>query len=65
MIAPCQGPKHCDGYRIQKPFSPGELIKLTERDVTTFGPAEKRLERRFKKDLDLAEKIRKLSEAVP
>jgi len=38
----------------------GELSKRTERDVSTLNSAAKRLQIRFKKDVDLVERMRKL-----
>ena len=40
--------------------SRGKLSKWTERDVTTLSSAAKRLQIRFKMELDLAERMRKL-----
>jgi len=38
----------------------GELSKRTGRDITTLSSAAKRLQMRFKTDLELAEKVKKL-----
>jgi hypothetical protein len=43
----------------------GELSKWTERDVMTLNSAAKRLQIRPKRDLDLTERMRMLSEALP
>jgi len=43
----------------------GELSRRTGRDITTLSSAARRLQIRSKTDLDLAEKMRKLSDTFP